>query len=194
MISTKSVFIMAVVGSFVAGSFVASPELHTCAAANWTSEDIADETIQSVDIKNAEVKTADIAAGSVTRGKLANGAVDSAKISDGTITELDLAADSVGASEMTGVSKLVFTECTNSHSGNIAPGENIIFGCTVPESFPGDRALATISTGENFHSTCFAITRTFVANQAVSLALRNVCTTNAAPGTMEFSILLYKIS
>lgn len=96
MIHAKIVGI--VVAAFVAGTFVVSPELRAYAAATITSADIVDETIQSIDIKNGEVKTTDIG----------NNAVTSAKIKEGEIKAEDIAANAVGASELQGVSKLIF--------------------------------------------------------------------------------------
>ena len=51
--------------AFVAGSFVASPELMAYAAATIGSAEIIDESIQSIDIKNGQVKASDIATDAV---------------------------------------------------------------------------------------------------------------------------------
>jgi hypothetical protein len=84
-----------VIAAFVAGAFVASPELRAYAANTIGSADIINNSIQSIDIKDAEVKTADLAGGAVTTGKLANNAVTSAKIKDGEVKTSDLANGSV---------------------------------------------------------------------------------------------------
>lgn len=79
MISVKYDSIIAV-AAFVAGSFVASPELRAYAAATITSADIVNETIQSVDIKDGEVKSSDIAANAVKSSEIATDAVGSSEI------------------------------------------------------------------------------------------------------------------
>ena len=90
MISPK-IFGIAVVGAFVAGSFVASPELRVYAA----------NTVFSSDIVDGEVKTAD----------LANNAITAGKIKDSEVKSAEIATDAVGAAELQGVTKLLFGEC-----------------------------------------------------------------------------------
>src|SRR5215510_14055412 len=58
------------------------------------------------------VGASDIASSAVTTTKLASNSVNGGKISDGTISAADLGADSVGASELKGVSKLIFAQCS----------------------------------------------------------------------------------
>lgn len=148
-----------VAATFMAGAFLASPELRAYAIATISSADIVNETIRSEDIKDGQIKAADIA------------------------------ANAVGASEIRGVSKLLFTECTVTNNGPSSPGANFIFSCIVPEAEGGDNAIATITGADN---TCFAVTRVLTFDQRVSVGVTNVCITNMAPGTMEFSVLVYK--
>jgi hypothetical protein len=68
-----------VVAAFIAGTFVAYPELRAFAAATIGSADIIDGSIQSIDIKDAQVKTADLAGSAVTSGKIKDGEI---KVSD----------------------------------------------------------------------------------------------------------------
>jgi hypothetical protein len=89
MISTKYASIIAV-AAFVAGSFVASPELRAYAANTVGSADIINNSIQSVDIKDGEVKTDDIAPS----------AVGSLRIKDNDVKAQDIAPNAVGTSEV----------------------------------------------------------------------------------------------
>src|SRR6185503_2196767 len=80
MVSVKMYgFILA---AFIAGAFVASPELRAYAANTVGSADIIDGSIRSIDIGNGQVKAADIA------------------------------TDAVGAAELPGVSRLKFGSCS----------------------------------------------------------------------------------
>ena len=78
--------------AFVAGSFVASSELRAYAA----------NTVFSSDITDGEVKTAD----------LANNAITGGKIKDAEVKAAEIATDAVGASELQGVTKLLYGQCT----------------------------------------------------------------------------------
>lgn len=69
------------VAAFVAGAFVASPELRAYAANTVGSADIINNSIQSVDIKDGEVKTNDIASGAVTGLKIRDGTIRDADVS-----------------------------------------------------------------------------------------------------------------
>jgi hypothetical protein len=98
MINAKVVGML--VAAFVAGSFVASPELRAYAANTVGSADIINNSILSADIKDGEVKTADlggnavtsakIAAGGVTNSDITGNAVTGNKIADGTIAYGDV--------------------------------------------------------------------------------------------------------
>jgi hypothetical protein len=106
MINTKMGAFLLI--GFVAGAFVASPELRAYAANTVRSSDIIDESILSQDIKNGEVKNSDIANGAVSNSKLAGnavsyskiapGSIDSSKIQDGKVALADLALNSVDSS------------------------------------------------------------------------------------------------
>jgi hypothetical protein len=96
--------------AFIAGAFIASPELRAYAADTIGSSDIIDESILSADIKNGEVKSADIADSGVTNADIApnaistskinDGAVKTADISNGNVTNAKLAANSVDSSKI----------------------------------------------------------------------------------------------
>lgn len=71
------------VAMFMAGAFLASPELRAFAANTVGSADIINNSIQSVDIKDGEVKAADLGGSAVT----------SAKIKDFTVEARDMKSD-----------------------------------------------------------------------------------------------------
>ncbi|MGI0016792.1 MAG: hypothetical protein ACREBU_25510, partial [Nitrososphaera sp.] len=93
-----------VAAAFMAGAFLASPELRAYAANTVGSVDIIDESIQSVDIKNGQVKAADIG------------------------------VDAVGGSELQGVTKLLFGQCVLTSAQNfevVLPGNGLLIGCNI---------------------------------------------------------------
>ncbi len=92
-----------IVAAFIAGAFVASPELRAFAANTVGSADIINNSIQSVDIKDGEVKTNDIAPS----------AVGSLRIKDNDVKAQDLAADSVGTSEIAN-GAIIYTDLSRS--------------------------------------------------------------------------------
>src|SRR6185436_786754 len=99
MINAKTLGML--VAAFVAGSFVASPELRAYAA----------NTVFSTDIVDGQVMTADIAGNAVTAPKIKDGEVKAAEIAANAVGSSEIAADSVGASELQGVTKLIFQKC-----------------------------------------------------------------------------------
>lgn len=107
--------------AFVAGSFVASPELRAYAAATIGSADIIDESIQSVDIKNGQVKAADIA------------------------------TDAVTADEIKGVSKLLFGQCNANDATPTSASEGgvVVAFCTVSGADTDDSVIATLNGNTN---------------------------------------------
>jgi hypothetical protein len=64
-----------VTAAFIAGAFLASPELRAYAAATIGSADIIDGSIQSIDIGSGQVKTADIGGSAVTTPKIKDGTI-----------------------------------------------------------------------------------------------------------------------
>lgn len=75
-----------VVAAFVAGTFVASPELRAYAANTVGSIDIINNSILSADIKDGEVKTVDLGGSAVTSAKIATGGVTNSDIAGGAVT------------------------------------------------------------------------------------------------------------
>ncbi|HEY7733590.1 MAG TPA: hypothetical protein VIB07_02235 [Nitrososphaera sp.] len=140
-----------VITAFVAGAFVASPELRAYAA----------NTVFSTDIKDGEVKTPD----------LANNAVTAAKIKDGEVKAAEIATDSVGAAELQGVAKLLFGKCTNNDASSVPANGVLGVRCMINGVSVGDSAVATV-TGPGALS--FNVQRTHAFDGGVSVYVQNV--------------------
>jgi hypothetical protein len=142
--------------AFVAGSFMASPELRAFAA----------NTVLSSDIKDGEVKTAD----------LANNAVTAVKIKDGEVKAAEIATDAVGGAELQSVSKLLFGQCSTADAnGQKAAGGGGIINvfCRVNGADTNDSVIATLNGETNI---CFDVAWAKVsASNTVQIAIRNNC-------------------
>lgn len=164
-----------IVAAFMAGAFLASPELRVYAANTVTSADVVNNTIQSVDIKDGEVKAADIGVDAVLAG--------------------EIAANAVGASEISGVSKLIFAECSISVSGPFeihANGQEFNKGCNVKGAAAGDKVVATMNSVSGVG--CFELIRAnVVSGDDVSLTLKVDCDASAKLFGAKFSIIVYHI-
>ena len=89
-----------ILAAFIAGAFVASPELRAYAANTIGSSDIIDESILSQDIKNGEVKSADLGTSAVTNAKIASSAVTNSKIGSSAVTSSKIATGGVANSDI----------------------------------------------------------------------------------------------
>jgi hypothetical protein len=121
MISLKLSGIIAV-AAFVAGSFVASPELRAFAANTVGSDEIINNSIQSVDIKDGQVKAADIA------------------------------TDAVGAAEIQGVTKMQFAKCVLTDEEGfkvINPDKALGKLCKIVGVTTADQAIGTLNWGNS---------------------------------------------
>ena len=180
-----------IVAAFIAGAFVASPELRAYAANTIGSSDIIDESILSQDIKNGEVKNADLGTSAVTNSKIASSAVTTSKIADGTISAADLGPDSVGASEIKGVTKLIFANCTYS-PGSIPAGSGVgNIPCSATGVAAGDNAIGTV----NSWNGCIFLTKASgyeLTPNTIVYDIANICATAQDPGTLTTSIIVYK--
>jgi len=167
MINPKMVGLM--VAAFAAGSFFSSPVPAAIAA------------VIATDVQ---------CAGCVGTSDLAGNAVTAPKIKDGEVKAAEIATDAVGASEIKGVSKLIFSECTQPYSASISPGQEAIIYCTVTGASPGDSIVAARSDGIN---GCFDITNAWVfSSNTVQVRLNNVCIGSASPGpSITVSIVAY---
>jgi hypothetical protein len=93
-----------IVAAFIAGEFIASPELRAYAA----------NTVFSTDIVDGEVKTADLANNAVTAAKVKDGEIKAAEIATNAVGSSGIATDAVGAAEIVDVSRLLFGQCGTS--------------------------------------------------------------------------------
>ncbi|HEY7734151.1 MAG TPA: hypothetical protein VIB07_05105 [Nitrososphaera sp.] len=170
-----------VAAAFMAGTFLASPELRAYAANTIGSADIINNTIQSVDIKDAEVKTPDLAPDAVT----------AVKIKDSEVKAAEIATDAVGAAELQGVTKLLFGQCVlDSAEGtnSISPGAGLIVHCNISGVDNDDSAIATM----NKLNACLAATAAVALNNDVIVLLRNPCDHSVTAGTgTRISIIVF---
>lgn len=220
MISVRNTLIIAIIGSFIAGSFVASPELRAYAANTIRSGDIVDGevkngdlaqnavttskindgAVKTVDIGDGEVKLADMASNSIDGSKIVDrsvgpadigfNSVGSLQIFDGEVNSAEIATDAVGADEIAGVTKLLFNECSGLRNTNVSPGNPAYFECFIAGSSVGDNVIATRNSGNG----CFVVDGTrVVATNIVGTTVRNVCDFDTPPGTFKYSIIVYDI-
>ena len=168
------------VAAFMAGAFFTSPVQEAIAA------------VIATDVQcTGCVGTADLAGSAVTNSKLTNGAVNSAKIGDNSITAADIATDAVGASELQGVTKLLFGQCdlTNEEDTiSLSPGFGYTKTCTIGGVDSDDTILATMTEGGG--NSCMAITKTNSISGAVQVTFRNVCTSSSSPGAGAMMALM----
>ena len=191
-----------IVAAFIAGAFIASPELRAYAA----------NTVYSTDIVDGEVKNPDIAAGAVTNSKIAGNSisntkiqdnavtlskiaansVDGSKILDNSITAADIGVDAVRASELAGVSKLIFAQCPNStYSGEGgSPGSIIFAQCVVSGVDAGDAIVAMIDGADD---SCYGIDHAYTYASGILVGLRNHCDVSASVnGKATISAIVFK--
>ena len=131
MISVK--YALVIVAAFVAGSFLTPPVQEAIAAVIATD-------VQCTGCVGAN----DLASSAVTTTKLASNSVNGGKISDGTLSAADLGPDSVGASEIKGVSQLIFGTCSFTLPG-FTSGQSY-FDCPVSGVQVGQYVVATTRT------------------------------------------------
>jgi len=154
--------------ALVTGSFLASPELRAYAS-----------TIANDVICNGCVGTTDLAGNSVT----------AAKIKDAEVKAAEIAADAVGASEIQGVTKLIFAQCSptaTQKSATTPPQTGFAVQCSVSGSDSDDSASATL----NDTSHCFRVASADPANNLVNVTVKNECTFNASLGALSSIALI----
>ncbi|MGH9876977.1 MAG: hypothetical protein ACREBU_04820 [Nitrososphaera sp.] len=155
-------FYAIVAAAFMAGAFLASPELRAYAANTVGLADIINESIQSEDIKNGQVKAADIG------------------------------ADAVGGSELIGVTKLLFGQCTlsSTDASVVVDGGGIFqipINCAISGVDSDDSAIATLTAGSN----CFDVAETNTGSNKVTVILRNNCQENTNVGPGKIGIIVF---
>ncbi len=159
-----------VLAAFMAGAFIASPDLRAYAA----------NTVFSTDIVDGQVKTVDLAGNAVT----------AAKVKDGEIKAAEIAADAVGGSELQGVSKLLFGQCVLSsteNSQNIPAGSYLTKNCSIIGVSEGDSAIAAINLGND----CFEVRHVFTFTNQVLVDLKNECTGTNQMINGKLAVIVY---
>lgn len=151
---------------FMAGAFLASPELRVYAANMIGSADIINNSILSVDIKDGEVKAADIA------------------------------TDAVGAAEIQGLTKLLFGECNPSaivDASSIGPGSGIFFDCEINGVDADDSAIATYRPGNScFEVASARALNPSSDDKGVEILLLNHCGTDQQIGSgARLAVMVY---
>jgi len=167
------------VAGFVAGSFIASPELRAYAANTVGSIDIIDGSIQTEDIGNGQVKAVDLGGNAVT----------SSKIKDGEVKAPDIATDAVGANQINGVAKLLFVECDTQVGATPAGGFDTVF-CPVFGADANDEVIVSSRKGSN----CMVISQAFVDpsnTSRIHVDLRNVCGVNVSSTSTALSVVVF---
>jgi hypothetical protein len=147
--------------AFVAGAFVASPELRAYAANTVGSSDIINESILSADIKNGEVKASEIA------------------------------TDAVGAAEIQGVSKLLFGQCKlNSVEASVSvqPGISLQVNCTITGVDGDDSAIATMDDGSTCFHAGRALT---ITNEVLVYLRNECSTPQTVGSGSNISVMVY---
>ena len=162
-----------IVAAFIAGAFIASPELRAYAA----------NTVLSTDIKDGEVKTPD----------LANNAVTAAKIKDGEVKAAEIATDAVGAAELAGVTKLLFGECTVTVNTPIAAGGAIGPACLISGIDLDDRVIAILNKSNNPSANeCINTSSAYSrGEEGVEMIMRNECSVPVTLGTATIGVMVY---
>ena len=156
---------------FVAGAFVASPELRAYAA----------DTVFSSDITDGEVKTADLGSNSVT----------APKIKDGEVKAAEIATDAVGAAEIQGVTKLLFGECSTSehHGRSLSTQSWVTVICNVSGTDTDDNVIATF----DYNGVCWGVDQAFVKSSGVvGVNIKNDCiSTQTFPSASKVALVVY---
>lgn len=187
-----------IVAAFIAGAFLASPELRAYAANTVGSADIINNTILSVDIKDGEVKAVDLGNDAVTSAKIKNGevktddiapsAIGSLRIKDNDVKSQDLAPDSVGGSEIIGVTKLIFAECTVTSNVQFPHGSGIGgLGCSAQGAASSDNVVAVVNGGNG----CWGLTAAKPDTNRVLLTILNQCDNPQTFGTLPVSVIVF---
>lgn len=168
MISTKIASIIAV-AAFVAGSFVASPELRAYAAATIGSADIIDESIQSVDIKNGQVKSVDIA----TSGVRAS----------------DIAKDVVTDYHIEGDERCI----VNGFDFKIDAGNTFEHTCqTVFSGGLGDGSFVLATLNDPIDANCFTVMGAEGRDEDVIVHFKNLCDTAQPFDGAQVSLVVFR--
>ena len=174
---------------FMAGAFLASPELRVYAANTIGSADIIDGQVKTADLAGNAVTAAKIKDGEVKAAELSANSVSSAHIKDNAVGPSEIAANAVGASELQGVSKIIFNICSRTFGGAVPAETAEVAVCPVPGVSEGDVGIASITSTEA--SSCLSMARTETHTDQVLVRFRNTCSVAADPGSIDFAIVVF---
>jgi hypothetical protein len=163
MISTRIALIMAV-AAFAAGGFVMSPIPQAIAA------------VIATDVQ---------CTGCIGTGDVAGNAITAAKIKDNEVKAAEIATDAVGASELKGVTKLIFAHCeltTGEATFVYTPGDFDGIDCSITGVDSSDTVVATLDKS----SHCFHVEGAVAETDNVQVTVRNGCSTAQTIGLGSF--------
>ena len=184
---------------FIAGAFLASPELRAYAANTVFSTDIKDGEVKTADLANNAVTSAKIKDGEVKTDDIAPSAIGSLRIKDNDVKAADIASDAVGAdeiakdavgaSEIKGVDKLIFAGCDIPKAPtSTGPGLSHIYYCSVPGMDTEDEVVANISS----NGRCFIMESAVpISAETVQVLLTNSCDVSWVRSATHVSIIVY---
>jgi hypothetical protein len=185
MISVKMAGML--LAAFVAGSFVASPELRAYAANTVFSTDIKDGEVKTPDLGNNAVTSAKIKDSEVKAADIAADAVGSSEIATNAVGAEEIVFDSVGASEIKGVDKLIFADCIlPKASTSSLPDSNIGLTCQVAGVDPEDEVIVS----DKFID-CFSLIGAKTGSADMRLFFRNVCISSSTFPGARVSVIVY---
>jgi hypothetical protein len=185
------------VAAFVAGSFVASPELRAYAANTVRSIDIVDGQVLTADlgsnavtaakIKDGEVKAAEIATNAVGAAEIATNAVGAAEIATGAVGHEEIATDAVGAAELAGVTELEYATCKLPNVQIDEFDSFKSFNCNIEGVDSNDSFIGSL----NDSSSCLSITSLkFFTDGQIIVFLKNHCSFSVSTGTQASVALM----
>ena len=177
MINMRIAVIIAI-AAFTAGSVFSPPVQEAIAA------------VIATDVQcTGCVGNGDIASSAVTTTKLSSNSVNGGKITDGTISAADLAADSVGASELKGVTKLLFASCSFTLPDNTVSLGG--FPCAVTGARPGDHAIATFQSTWSCAGTPHLFSTAILDNDRVFLNYQYNTQCPGDQSRLDASVIVY---
>lgn len=101
-----------------------------------------------------------------------------------------IVTDPVGAEEIAGVSKLLFSSCSVSTDEDVEPGDILYTICVVDGAEPGDNVMASLNSTGNICIEAVDVSST--STGIVTVALKNDYS-GQNPPYGEVSILVFKI-
>ncbi len=110
------------------------------------------------------------------------GCVGTSDLASNAVTATKIKADSVGGSELIGVTKLLFGQCAaDSFEGTtiVGSGNNLVIACTINGVDSDDSAIALVNT----NNSCFDLKRAFTITNGVIAIVKNECSTTSQFGT-----------